>query len=520
MLLVLGVDSSTQSTKVEVRDAETGRLVGRGRAPHPVTHPPRSERDPACWWTALGDAVRQTGVSRVDAISVAGQQHGLVALDANGSVLRPAKLWNDTESAPDAGWLVDQLDGGRAAWADTCGSVPVAAFTIAKLSWLHRTEPETWGRLAHVLLPHDWLTYRLTGERVTDRGDASGTGYWSPATGAYRWDLLSIVDAERDWSDAVPQVLGPIELAGELTAEAAAALGLDLGGGTVVAAGTGDNMAAALGIGLGDGDVALSLGTSGTVYAVGDSPTSDATGAVAGFADATGRFLPLVCTLNATGVTDAMARLLGVDHERLDDLASAAPAGADGVVMLPYFAGERTPNRPDATGTVTGLRSDISREQLARATFEGVVCGLLDGLDELTRAGVDTTDGRLLLVGGGARSRTYRQVVADLTGRPVSLPGGDEHVALGACVQAAATLAGVPPLEVTGAWGLGDGEVVDPDERVDRHAIRARYATLRDADIPPPPHKLAVQIDRSGRSGRPVDGVRRVPGTGRSSRRG
>ncbi len=350
---------------------------------------------------------------------MAGQQHGLVALDANGQVLRPAKLWNDTESAPDARWLVDQLEGGASAWAEACGSVPLAAFTVSKLSWLHRCEPAVWAHLAHVVLPHDWLTYRLTGERVTDRGDASGTGYWSPTAGGYRWDLLAIVDGDRDWADAVPRVLGPHDCAGALTSAAADALGLDAGGEIVVAAGTGDNMAAALGIGLRPADVALSLGTSGTVYAVSDAPTSDPTGAVAGFADATGRFLPLVCTLNATGVTDAVARLLGVDHERLDELAAAAPPGADGVTVLPYFAGERTPNRPDATGVVAGLRTDVSREQFARAAFEGVVCGLLDGLDALTSAGVPTEDGRLLLVGGGARS----QHLPSGRGRPVGAGG-------------------------------------------------------------------------------------------------
>jgi xylulokinase len=481
MPLVLGIDSSTQSTKVEVRDADTGRLVGSGRAAHPATHPPRSEQDPASWWSALLEAVGQCGVRQVDAISVAGQQHGMVVLDHPGHVVRPAKLWNDTESAPDAAWLLDQLDGGMAAWAQACGSVPVASFTISKLSWLHRREPESWARMASVLLPHDWLTYRLTGEMVTDRGDASGTGYWSPATGDYRWDLLSIVDRERDWATAVPRVLGPLDPAGQVTREAVDVLGLDARTPVVVAAGTGDNMAAALGVGLDRGDVAISLGTSGTIFAVSDVPTADPTGAVAGFADASGHFLPLVCTLNATGVTDAVARLLGVDHERLDELALAAPAGADGVVVLPYFAGERTPNRPDATGVVSGLRSDVSREQLARATFEGVVCGLLDGLDALAGAGVATTAGRLLLVGGGARSRTYRQVVADLMGRRVSVPGGGEHVALGACVQAAAALAGAWPSDVAEAWGLGDGETVEPDERVDRDAIRARYAQLRDA---------------------------------------
>jgi xylulokinase len=305
---------------------------------------------------------------------------------------------------------------------------------------------------------------------VTDRGDASGTGYWSPAEERWRLDLLGIVDRGRDWAPALPRVLGPIEPAGTWESRS-----------TLVAAGTGDNMAAALGLGLRPGDVAISLGTSGTVFSVADQPTADASGAVAGFADATGRFLPLVCTLNATKVTDAVARLLGADHDELDRLALAAPAGAGGVVLLPYFDGERTPNRPDATGTIAGLRSDASREQVARAAVEGVTCGLLDGLDALAAAGVPITGGRLFLVGGGARSAAYRQVVADLTQRPVAVPGDAEHVATGACVQAAAVLHQRPPAEVAEAWGLGRGTEVEPDPTAADVAgqVRAAYAAVR-----------------------------------------
>jgi xylulokinase len=252
------------------------------------------------------------------------------------------------------------------------------------------------------------------------------------------------------------------------------------GGDVVVGPGTGDNMAAALGIGLQRGDVAISVGTSGTVFAVSDHPTADATGAVAGFADATGRFLPLVCTLNATKVTDASARLLGVDNDGFDALALAAPPGAGGLVLLPYLDGERTPNRPGATGTLAGLRSDVTREQLARAAVEGVVCGLLDGLDALTAAGVDTT-GRVHLVGGGARSAAYRRVLADLLGRPVTVPDPDaEHVAVGAALQAACVLTEADPSEVAAAWRLGHGDTVDPDPTVDTGAIRQAYAALRD----------------------------------------
>ena len=212
--VVAGVDSSTQSTKVEVRDLDTGDVVGRGSAPHPATTPPRSEQDPRAWWSAFETAWAAAGSPQVEAISVAGQQHGMVVLDADRQVIRPAKLWNDTETAPDAGWLIKQLPGGAAAWAEAVGSVPVASFTITKLSWLHRSEPDNWARSRQVVLPHDWMTMRLTGEFVTDRGDASGTGYWSPASGEYRWDVLSIVDKDRDWSNALPRVAGPTEVVG------------------------------------------------------------------------------------------------------------------------------------------------------------------------------------------------------------------------------------------------------------------------------------------------------------------
>lgn len=479
MALVLGIDSSTQSTKVEVRDADTGALVAAGSAPHPPTAPPRSEQDPESWWSALAQAVAATGVSKVAAVSVAAQQHGLVALGASGGVLRPAKLWNDTETSPDAGWLVKQ-GGGPEAWAEAVGSVPVAAFTITKLSWMHRQEPERFERLAHVLLPHDWLTNRLTGAYVTDRGDASGTGYWSPAENRWRTDLLCIVDEEPGddgWLARLPTVLGPGEVAGNVLSGPAGRLGLE--GEPLVAAGTGDNMAAALALGLRAGDVAFSLGTSGTVYSVSDHATADPTGAVAGFADATGRFLPLVCTLNAARVTDAFAHVLGVEHDALSDLALSAPAGAGGVVLVPYFAGERTPDRPDATGTLSGLRHGIAREHLARAAHEGVVCGLLDGLDALSASGVDVHAGRTMLVGGGSRSRAYRHVLADLSGRTVTVPDAAELVATGACVQAAAALQGTDPGEVAAAWGLGEGVTVEPDVSVDAASVRAAYAAAR-----------------------------------------
>jgi xylulokinase len=461
MSLIAGVDSSTQSTKVEVRDLESGRVVARSSAPHPSTTPPVSEQDPAAWWSAFEHAWAGAGGPAVAAISVAGQQHGMVVLDSARRVVRPAKLWNDTESAADASWLCGQLEGGGPAWAAAVGSVPVASFTITKLSWLHRKEPDAWKRLAHVLLPHDWLTLRLTGEIVTDRGDASGTGYWSPGTGEYRFDLLHVVDADRDWTSAVPRVLAPSEVAGRW-------------GDAVVAAGTGDNMAAALGLALGVGDTVVSIGTSGTVFGVSDHPSADPTGAVAGFADATGRYLPLVCTLNAAKVLDAVRGLLGVDPVEFDRLAMAGDAGS--LTLLPYFDGERTPNRPDATGLLGGLRTDVTREQLARAAVDGVVCGLLDGVDALAaHCGVD----RIVLTGGGARSAAVRSVFAGLCDRPVFVTTADEAVAAGACVQAAAVVSGEPHASIAERWGLGRAEPVEPDGSADPVGVRARYAELR-----------------------------------------
>ena len=467
MPFVAGVDSSTQATKVEIRDLDSGEIVAAASSPHPVVTAPRSEQDPRSWWAAFEDAWAQATAAlpvraSIVGISVAGQQHGMVALDDIGDPIHAAKLWNDTESADDADRLIERL-GGPMTWAHAVGSVPVAAFTVTKLSWLHRSHPDAWSRLARVVLPHDYLTHRLTGAFTTDRGDASGTGYWSPATGAYRWDILELIDAERDWAEVVPTVLGPLEVAGEWD-------------GMPVAVGTGDNMAGALGLGLRPGDATISIGTSGTAFAVADAATADPTGAVAGFADATGRFLPLVCTSNAAKVLDAFARLLGVDHDEFDRLALAA-AGEDRPLVLPYFDGERTPNRPDARGVLAGLRSDVAREDVARAAVDGVACGLLDALDALRAFAA--VDGTLILTGGGSRSRALQAVIAGLVDLPVVVAAVDQAVASGAAVQAAAVAAGVDHAAIQQRWGLGVGSPAsDPCDSGD---LRERYAALRDA---------------------------------------
>lgn len=484
MALVAGVDSSTQACKVVVRDAVTGALVREGRAPHPGG----TEVDPAHWWSALQAALAAAGgLDDVEAVSVGAQQHGMVCLDRSGRVVRPALLWNDTRSAAAAAELVEELgpgEQGARAWAQAMGTVPVAAFTVAKLRWLADNEPEAAKATAAVALPHDWLTWRLLGygpdvaadggpadagprvadagealgRLVTDRGDASGTGYWSPATGSYRLDLL-----ERGLGHPalVPTVLGPSQAAGRTRT------------GVLVGPGTGDNAAAALGVGAGAGDVVVSIGTSGTVFAVADRPTADPTGTVAGFADATGLFLPLVCTLNAARVLDAACAMLGVGYAQLSELALQAPAGAGGLVLVPYLEGERTPNRPEATGALHGLRlATATPAYVARAAVEGLLCGLADGLDALVANGARVD--RVILIGGGSRSEALRVMAPAVLGRPVVVPPESEYVADGAARQAAWALSGngQPP-----NWEMAGGAHY---EAAPTPFVRDRYEEVRD----------------------------------------
>lgn len=442
MPVIAGIDSSTQSTKVVLHDADDFTVLGVGSVPHPPTQPPVSEQDPQDWWNALvrafDAAVAAGGVHPQDirAVSVAAQCHGLVALDADGSVIRPAKLWNDTTSAPEMAWLLEQLP--PADWARRTGSVPTAAFTVSKLLWLRRHEPRHFAALSTVLLPHDWLTWRLTGQTVTDRSEASGTGYFDAATGHYDTEILALVAPEVDWGTRLPAVLDPQTPAGVITAAAGEQLGLRPG--TVVGPGAGDQHASALGLGARNGDVVYVLGTSGVVFTTAGKPVRDTSGMVDGVADATGGYLPLVSTMNAAKVTDTVARLLGVDHQEFARLALAADADHT-LTFVTYLDGERKPNLPHATGTVTGLTNATTREQLARATVEGVLFGLIRGRAALAAAGAEV-DGRTIITGGAGRSPAYRQMLADLTGQTVHLSPAAEPVADGAALQALACWSG------------------------------------------------------------------------------
>jgi xylulokinase len=459
MTLVAGIDSSTQSCKVLICDADTGEVVRDGRA----THPEGTEIDPATWESATHNAIAAAGgLDDVAAVSVGAQQHGMVCLDTAGQVVRPALLWNDVRSADAALALVDEL-GGPEAWANAVGVVPLAAITVAKLRWLADHEPRNADRTAAVCLPHDWLTWRLRGDTdigtiTTDRSDASGTGYYDAARNTYRPDLVEL--AMRGRRPALPTILG--------AADATKAVNRPLFG-----AGLGDNAAAALGLAAEEGDIVVSIGTSGVVSSVSAHPVRDGNGFVAGFADGTGRFLPLVCTLNGARVLDAAAAMLRVDHDELSRLALSAPPGSGGLVLVPYLDGERTPNRPEASGALHGLRmANATPANLARAAVEGLLCALADGIAHLSCHGIAMR--RVLLVGGGARSPAMREIAPAVFGVPVLAPSPAEYVALGAARQAAWALSGSsqPP-----AWAQAPA---DPYTADPVPAVHHRYASVRD----------------------------------------
>ena len=435
--LIAGVDSSTQSVKVVIRDSNTGELVRQGRA----SHPDGTEVDPVHWLNGLNSAITEAGgIEDVSAISIAGQQHGMVALDSNGDVIRDALLWNDVRSA-DAAESLNREAGGDAEIAKKVGSKLVASFTAAKLRWLADHEPENAAKTASVALPHDWLSWQIQGGKdftklFTDRSDASGTGYFDPSTSQYRQEIIELA-LGKNRQIQFPRIIAASEFGGETQ------------NGIPIAAGAGDNAAAALGLQAQPGDVVVSLGTSGTAFAVSQTPTHDPTGSVAGFADATGRYLPLVCTLNAARILDAACQMLGKNHDEIAELALSAQPGAHGLTLLPYFEGERTPNRPNATGTLSGMNINNSNPaDIARAMIEGMLSGLADAVDSLVALGVKVE--RILLIGGAAKNPAVPVIASALFGREVLVPPIGEYVANGAAKQAAWALLGQIP-----QWDLG-----------------------------------------------------------------
>jgi xylulokinase len=455
--LVAGADCSTQSTKVLIVDTDDGRVVASGAASHPVEGERGArESDPREWEASVASALSQSGrAAEVGAISIGGQQHGLVVLDGAGQPLRKAPLWNDTRGAADAKGVVEAL-GGPAATAQRVGSVLTSSFTVAHWAWLRRVEPATAAATRRVLLPHDYLNFCLTGAATTDRSDVSGTGWWSPVDESYALDVLDLPAVELDPA-CLPEVVGPAQAAGQVTNQAAAHYGLRPG--TPVACGAGDNAAGALALSFAPGEAALSLGTSGTVYAPADRPSADSTGTVAGFAGADGRYLPLACTLNATLAVDQVSQWLGLGRE------DVAPAGD--VVFLPWLGGERTPNAPTASGALAGLRYGTDKRAVLQAAYDGLVATLLEATAFLDQWAPQSPGAPLLLLGGGARGQAWQDTVRRLSGRPVLVVELSELVAYGAAVQAAALLTGEAPTEVARRWGARRGALLGPLARDD-----------------------------------------------------
>ena len=446
MPIVAGVDSSTQSVKVVLRDSDSGELIASTSRPHPDG----TEIDPQYWWKALSDALDELGSHKISAISIAGHQHGMIALDRDGAVIRDALLWNDTRSDKAALDLNQEIPD----IALRTGSQLVASFTASKLRWLADNEQENANKVAAIALPHDWLSWKLSGAKsldtlFTDRSDASGTGYFDSVKNEYCLDILATA-IRNSRKVTLPKVVVPNQFG---------ATSFDS---IPIAAGAGDNAGAALGLGASLGDLVISLGTSGTAFAVSKSSTHDSSGEVAGFADATGNFLPLACTLNAAKIFNTVARSLSLSFEEFSSLALSAKAGAEGLRMIPHFDGERTPNKPRATGSFHGItHSNFTKENIARASIEGVIAGMIYAARAVERLGVSYS--RILLIGGAAKNSAVQQISADLFGREIYIPAIGEYVADGAAKQAAWALSGKenPP-----NWSLGEVMTVSPKVRI------------------------------------------------------
>ncbi|AXU98034.1 xylulokinase (plasmid) [Erwinia persicina] len=477
--LVAGIDSSTQSCTVMLRSLVSGDVIALARKQHPTTTPPCSEQEPQAWWEALTAALGELRAwwPRIAGLAVGGQGHGLVMLDKNDRPLRPAKLWNDTESAPQAYDLCRKFAPEE--WARLTGSVPGPAMTISKLAWTEQNCPGLLEKCHRIMLPFDYLVYRLSGSFVCERGGASGTGYFNPFTNSWEPQLASVVNSQIDWLSRWPAIIPSHQPAGVVKLIP----GLEDLAGAVVGVGTGDNMSAALGMNLKPGDTGISIGTSGTLYGITPTGIADRTGTINGYADATDRFIPMITTLNSAKVTDTFRNLLGVTTDEFDTLALSSPAGANGLQLVPWLDGERTPNLPDATGHMCGLRTTTTRQDMARAAVEGVLCGLLAGGLILKQHGL-TDEGHIVVTGGGAKSRAYRQILADLTGKPVWISPVEETAAAGAGIQAAAAVLECTNAEMAERWSRPFVKVADPQEDA-RHVLDAylNYANALSGEL-------------------------------------
>jgi xylulokinase len=442
-MIYLGIDCGTQSTKTIALDAESGKIIASASQSYdliPNLPPGHLEQDPALWTAAVDATIQQVLETlgsdriRVNGIGVSGQQHGFVALDKKGNVIRPAKLWCDTSTTEECD-LIRNHFGGSQAIIEKVGMDMLPGFTAPKILWLKRHEPENFAQLTTVLLPHDYINFSLTGRLTMEYGDASGTALLDPRTRTWSRDLLDFIDP--DLHKKMPRLKSSLAPSGTLLDQLSRDWGLPIA--IRVSAGGGDNMMGAIGTGnVQTGRVTASLGTSGTIYAYSDKPAIDPLGEIAGFCDSTDAWLPLVCTMNVTVATEAVRKMFGWTHAQLDEAIGSVPPGADGLLFLPYLQGERTPNLPNGTGVLHGLTPrNMTPAHLARATMEGVTLGLAYGLNRMKTLGIAPTE--IHLTGGGSKSAAWRQICADIFGCRVVTLVESEGAALGAAIQALAT---------------------------------------------------------------------------------
>jgi len=486
MKLVVGVDSSTQSCKVEIREQESGRLISAGVSPHEPTFPPKSEQNPEQWWQAFllafekATASQSVDKSLIDAIAVTAQCHGMVTLDDELNVVRPAKLWNDTQSAPQSNDLVEKY--GRDYWIKEVGSLISSSFTVTKIAWLKENEPENLKKVKKICLPHDFLTLRLSDRLVTDRAGATCTGYYSIKDGQWIYQILSDIDNTKDWTTALPEVLGPETMAAKISQSVAQELGLNSG--VDIGPGTGDQMAAGIGLGIREGDFVFSIGTSAVVFTVSTKPVHDLTGMINTIADASGRFMPEMVSLNGTKITDWAAKIMDCSLEELGELALSAQIDEDSAVMAAFFDGERAPDLPYATGIIAGLNSMTDRNRFARCIFDGVLLPLVRNYKLLT-AVVEKSGGRMILTGGASKSTAYQQILSDLLQQDVYILDVDESSARGACVQAAAVASKTTVRQIIEQWQPNVVKIVSPRNKLDLTDYFEKYeacATWRGMD--------------------------------------
>lgn len=440
--MFLGIDCGTQGTKAIVLDAVSGKVLGEGSAAHQMISGAngRREQDVQQWLDAFeqatASALQEAGITgaEIQGIGVSGQQHGLVMIDELGHVLRPAKLWCDTESAAQNDRLLDYL-GGEAGSLERLGVAIAPGYTVSKLLWTQERFPELFARIDKILLPHDFLNYWLTGRCCSEYGDASGTGYFNVRTRQWDVEILQHIDPSGRLVRALPELLEAHEAVGKILPSIAQRLGLNPE--ALVSSGGGDNMMGAIGTGnIAPGSITMSLGSSGTVYAFADAGNVSVHPSVATFCSSSGGWLPLICTMNLTNATGAIRELFALDIGAFNAAVASSPIGAQGVLMLPFLNGERVPALPHATGSILGLDStNLNQANLCRAVVEGTTFGLRYGLDLLRESGIKSADIRL--IGGGAKSAVWRQIVADIMDTPVICTTGSEAAALGAAIQAA-----------------------------------------------------------------------------------